>query len=136
MLSQVSKKNTDIMSILENAGVMPTIEIVCPYLPKVVRVFIYNMREDDDDPESPNLQKVTLRNHTVDFSPSIINAYYGKKMGEKLVDTSGALDNGNQRTAKIIRDEIMHLEGVIQSSLAIKYVLEARLRSVLGEVDP
>ncbi|GAA0176116.1 hypothetical protein LIER_29168 [Lithospermum erythrorhizon] len=56
MMSENTKKNPDIMSILEDAGVMPTVEIVSPYYPKLIREFICNMTEDIDDPESPNFK--------------------------------------------------------------------------------
>ncbi|GAA0172164.1 hypothetical protein LIER_26043 [Lithospermum erythrorhizon] len=78
MLSEATKKNANIMGILEDAGVMPTIKIVGPYYPKIVRELICNMRNDIDDPKRPNIQKVTLRNYTIDFSLSIINGYYAK----------------------------------------------------------
>ncbi|GAA0141075.1 hypothetical protein LIER_02301 [Lithospermum erythrorhizon] len=77
MLFEVTKKNADIMGILEDVGVRPTVESVGPYFPKLVREFIYNMTDDIDEPESAHFQKVTLRNRTVEFYPSIINAYYG-----------------------------------------------------------
>ncbi|GAA0163497.1 hypothetical protein LIER_19345 [Lithospermum erythrorhizon] len=38
MLSEVTKKNADIMGILEDAGVMPTVETVGPYFPKLSRL--------------------------------------------------------------------------------------------------
>ncbi|GAA0183962.1 hypothetical protein LIER_31285 [Lithospermum erythrorhizon] len=39
-------------------------------------------------------------------------------------------------TAKMLRDEIKYLDGVMQSTIARKSVLEARLRSLDGEDDP
>ncbi|GAA0145918.1 hypothetical protein LIER_05992 [Lithospermum erythrorhizon] len=83
MLSENTKKNTDIMSILEDASIMPTVKTVGPYYPTLVREFICNMIEEIDDPKSPNFQKVTLRNCTIEFSPSIIDAYLGELMGVK-----------------------------------------------------
>ncbi|GAA0168013.1 hypothetical protein LIER_22830 [Lithospermum erythrorhizon] len=43
---------------------------------------------------------------------------------------------GNEETTRVLKDEIKHLNGVIQSSLARKSVLEARLRSLSGDDDP
>ncbi|GAA0166048.1 hypothetical protein LIER_21296 [Lithospermum erythrorhizon] len=40
ILFEVTKKNADIMGILEDTGVMPTVETVGPYYPKLVREFI------------------------------------------------------------------------------------------------
>ncbi|GAA0156929.1 hypothetical protein LIER_14306 [Lithospermum erythrorhizon] len=51
-------------------------------------------------------------------------------------DTSGASGSGNEETTRILGDEIRHLDRVIQTSIASKSVLEARLRSLTGEVDP
>ncbi|GAA0138676.1 hypothetical protein LIER_00375 [Lithospermum erythrorhizon] len=44
--------------------------------------------------------------------------------------------SGIDETVKILRDEIGHLNGVIQSSIARKSVLETRLPSLNGEDDP
>ncbi|GAA0175417.1 hypothetical protein LIER_28596 [Lithospermum erythrorhizon] len=54
------------------------------------------------------------------------------------IETGGGSSVGNDETARFLRDEIKHLEGVIQSSLARKSILEARLRSLTGDlvVDP
>ncbi|GAA0157383.1 hypothetical protein LIER_14661 [Lithospermum erythrorhizon] len=60
MLSEVTKKNANIIGILEGAGVMPTVEAVGPYYPQLVRDFVCNMTEDIDDPASPNFQKSSL----------------------------------------------------------------------------
>ncbi|GAA0172005.1 hypothetical protein LIER_25915 [Lithospermum erythrorhizon] len=176
MLSEVTKKNANILSILEGAGVMPTVETIGPYYPKLAKEFICNMAEDIDDPVSPNFQKVTFCNFTFDFSPSIINRYFGRENGEetgynlqlseivkvltggvvdtwsdkgqiasskmsvkyvilhkigvanwvpsthtasvfetlaRAVDTGGAFGSGNVETSRILRYEIMHLDGVI-----------------------
>ncbi|GAA0159514.1 hypothetical protein LIER_16268 [Lithospermum erythrorhizon] len=50
------------MGILEDAEVMPTVEIVGPYFPMLV----------------------TLQNYTINFSPSLINVYYGRANGGKI----------------------------------------------------
>ncbi|GAA0171802.1 hypothetical protein LIER_25754 [Lithospermum erythrorhizon] len=41
MLSEVTKKNVDIMGILKDVGVMPTVETIGPYYPKLVREFYW-----------------------------------------------------------------------------------------------
>ncbi|GAA0151771.1 hypothetical protein LIER_10420 [Lithospermum erythrorhizon] len=46
------------MGILKDARVMPTVESVGPYFPKLVREFICNMTDDIDKPESVHFQKV------------------------------------------------------------------------------
>ncbi|GAA0181473.1 hypothetical protein LIER_30248 [Lithospermum erythrorhizon] len=232
MLSEVTKKNANIIGILEGAGVMPTIEAVGPYFPKLV----------------------TFRNFTFDFSPYIINGYFGRAKGGEmgynlkltkifkvltggaidiwldkglpssklsakvlymigtgalfnsgqfifvqtvqhgqshamlkpiaypsmlcsilqdrkediltaadeegpfpglitispklmqdthvadiplaLIDAGGASGSSTDGTTQLLRDEILHLDGPIQTSLARKSVLEARLRSLTGDVDP
>ncbi|GAA0141465.1 hypothetical protein LIER_02602 [Lithospermum erythrorhizon] len=78
LLSENTKKNVDIMSILEGAGFMPTVKTVGPYYPQLVREFIFNMTEDIDDPMNPNFQKEIFRNFTFDFSPSLINRYFAR----------------------------------------------------------
>ncbi|GAA0141274.1 hypothetical protein LIER_02454 [Lithospermum erythrorhizon] len=179
MFYEVTNKNANIICILEGADFMPTVEAIGPYYPQLVRDFVCNMAEDIDNPASPNFQKLTFRNFTFDFSPSLVNAFYERENGGQIgynlqlleivkvltedvegpspgfitispkliqethvaniplvtVDTSGASGSGTDKTIKILRDELRHLDGVIQSSLARKYVLEARLRSLSGEDD-
>ncbi|GAA0171192.1 hypothetical protein LIER_25285 [Lithospermum erythrorhizon] len=140
------------------------------------------MAADIDDLESPNFQKITLRNYTFDFSPSIINGYFGrandgvvnwvptmyttsvsKTMAKPIayptmmcsimeseqpdilmpvdieaqpVETGGSSGIGQDEIVWIIRDEIRHLERVIQTSLSRKSVLETWLSSLAGQVDP
>ncbi|GAA0176191.1 hypothetical protein LIER_29229 [Lithospermum erythrorhizon] len=55
---------------------------------------------------------------------------------QKLVETCGGSSAGNDETFRFIRDEINHLEGMIQTSLPIRSVLDVRLRSLPGEDDP
>ncbi|GAA0173984.1 hypothetical protein LIER_27472 [Lithospermum erythrorhizon] len=81
MMSKVTQKNSNIMGILEEAGVMSTVEAAGPYYPKLVQEFICNMSEDIDDIESPHYHKVTFRNRTFDFSPRLINDYFGRPNG-------------------------------------------------------
>ncbi|GAA0167232.1 hypothetical protein LIER_22209 [Lithospermum erythrorhizon] len=133
MLSEVTKKNANIRRILEGAGVMPTAEIVGSYYPQLVREFVCNMAEDIDDPATPNFQKIIFHNFTFDFSPSIIN---GIQVALQFEDVSGTSGGENEETARFLRDEIRHLDGVIQTSLARKFVLEARLRSLSGVANP
>ncbi|GAA0152989.1 hypothetical protein LIER_37603 [Lithospermum erythrorhizon] len=109
MLSEVTKKNANIIGIVEGAGVIPTVETVGPYYPKLVKEFIYNIAEDVDDLASRNFQKVD--------------------------ETTGASGNGNEETARILRDGIRYLDGVIQTRIARMSVLEVRLRSLTGAVD-
>ncbi|GAA0164455.1 hypothetical protein LIER_20085 [Lithospermum erythrorhizon] len=78
MLSKVTRKNPNIMTFLEEAGVMPMVEATGPYYPKLVREFICNMTEDTNDISSSNHHKVNFRNYTFDFSPRLINDYFGR----------------------------------------------------------
>ncbi|GAA0160596.1 hypothetical protein LIER_17115 [Lithospermum erythrorhizon] len=176
MLSKITQKNPNIMGILEEVGVMPTVATIGPYYPKLVREFIFNMTEDVDDHASANYHKVTFRNFTFDFSPRIINDYFGRanrdttgynlqlsnivkvlmggaintwpdkelpssKLGVHVVDvplapitdTGGALGSSIDGTVQLLRDDIRYLDGIIQSCLAIKFVLEASLRDLTGE---
>ncbi|GAA0161094.1 hypothetical protein LIER_17493 [Lithospermum erythrorhizon] len=54
----------------------------------------------------------------------------------RAIETRSGLSTGSDETSRFIRDEIKHLDSVIQSSLARKSVLEARLKSLAGEDDP
>ncbi|GAA0144692.1 hypothetical protein LIER_35985 [Lithospermum erythrorhizon] len=87
---------------------------------EIVREFIYNITDDVDDPESENFQKGT---HVADIHL-------------RAVETGGASSSDNEGTAPILKHKIKYLESVIQTSLARKYILEARLINLAGEVDP
>ncbi|GAA0185756.1 hypothetical protein LIER_33044 [Lithospermum erythrorhizon] len=50
MLSEVTKKNPNIVGILKGAGVMPTVQAVGSSYPKLVKEFVCNMNEDIVDP--------------------------------------------------------------------------------------
>ncbi|GAA0177127.1 hypothetical protein LIER_29659 [Lithospermum erythrorhizon] len=69
------------MGILEEAGVMATVEVTSPYYPKLVQEFICNMSEDIDDIASPHHHKVTFCNRTFDFSLRLINDHFGRPNG-------------------------------------------------------
>ncbi|GAA0143723.1 hypothetical protein LIER_04336 [Lithospermum erythrorhizon] len=100
------------------------------------------MTEDIDDPVSPNSQKVTFRNFNFDFSPSLVNAFYGRANGGETgynlqlpeivkVLTGGDVDTWPDKglpSSKIsVKDAVLHK--------ARKSVLEARLRSLSGADD-
>ncbi|GAA0142391.1 hypothetical protein LIER_03299 [Lithospermum erythrorhizon] len=55
------------------------------------------------------------------------------RVGQPSVDDEWSHTDG---TVQLLRDEIRYLNGVIQSSMARKSVLEARLRSLTGDDDP
>ncbi|GAA0162299.1 hypothetical protein LIER_18422 [Lithospermum erythrorhizon] len=50
ILSEVTKKNENILGVLEGAGVMPIVEAARPYYLKLVKEFVCNMSEDIDGP--------------------------------------------------------------------------------------
>ncbi|GAA0151212.1 hypothetical protein LIER_09982 [Lithospermum erythrorhizon] len=80
------------------------------------------MTEDIDDPESPNFQKVILRNYTIEFSPSIINAYFGRANGGKTGSKLKLYE-----IAKVLTGGAVYTwldKGQIPSSrLSVKYVV-------------
>ncbi|GAA0145325.1 hypothetical protein LIER_05546 [Lithospermum erythrorhizon] len=120
MLSEATKKNADIMGILKSANVMPTVKIVGPYYPKLLKEFFFNMTIDIDDPESPKFQKGT---HVTDIPLRPIKG--GGPSGE-----------GQGKAMRIISNEIKYLDRVIQTNLVRKSELEARVRSLTEYVDP
>ncbi|GAA0139647.1 hypothetical protein LIER_01149 [Lithospermum erythrorhizon] len=72
----------------------------------------------------------------ITISPKLMQGTHVVDIHLQSEDTSGALSSGNDETARILRDEIRHLDRVIQSSLARKSVLEIHLRSLIGDADP
>ncbi|GAA0151561.1 hypothetical protein LIER_10259 [Lithospermum erythrorhizon] len=57
MLSEVTKKNVDIMGMFVDVEVMATVSTVGPYYPKLVKEFVCNMTTNIDDSTCPNFQK-------------------------------------------------------------------------------
>ncbi|GAA0167472.1 hypothetical protein LIER_22399 [Lithospermum erythrorhizon] len=146
ILSEVIKKNSRIIGILEGIGVIPIVDTVGPYYPKLVKEFVCNMAEDIDDPTSPNFQSILnyqkediLTTEDVEgpglgfitISPKLIQVL----VSSQVEDDSSASGGGNEERAKFLRDKICHLDGVIQTSLVRKSVLEARLKSLSGEAN-
>ncbi|GAA0144651.1 hypothetical protein LIER_35979 [Lithospermum erythrorhizon] len=123
MLSEVTKKNTDMMDILADVGVRP----------KLVGEFICNMTYDIDEPESTHFQKVTLRNRTVEFCPSIINAYYGRANAGK----TGAKLQLSEITKVLTGDAVDTWpdKGKISSSKLSVNIIEAQQPDILTVVD-
>ncbi|GAA0171431.1 hypothetical protein LIER_41158 [Lithospermum erythrorhizon] len=145
MLTEATKKNPNIMSILKGVGVMSTVEIVGPYYPKLVMEFICNMTEDIDDSSNPNFYKgdIFTTEDVEGPAPGFITLCPKLIQGRHVADITlqedvagGASRSGINETVRILRDEIHQLDGVIQTSLAWKSVLEARLRSLTRDVDP
>ncbi|GAA0155644.1 hypothetical protein LIER_13330 [Lithospermum erythrorhizon] len=121
MLSEMTKKNPNIIGILEGAGVMPTVEAVGPYYPQLVRGFVCNMTKDIDDPASINFQKVTFCNFTFDFSPSLVNAFYGRANGG---ETSYNLQLSE--IVKVLTGGVVDTwpdKGLPSSKLSVKYAV-------------
>ncbi|GAA0180784.1 hypothetical protein LIER_30153 [Lithospermum erythrorhizon] len=82
-----------------------------------------------DDEEALALGFITI-------SPKLMQGTHVPDIPLRAVETGGGSSVGNDETAHFLMDEIKHLEGVIQKSLAKKSVLKARLRSLVGEDDP
>ncbi|GAA0159450.1 hypothetical protein LIER_16220 [Lithospermum erythrorhizon] len=72
----------------------------------------------------------------ITISPKLMQGTHVADIPLVTTETGGVSGSGTDETTKVMRDEIRHLDGVIQSSLARKSVLEARLRSLSGEDDP
>ncbi|GAA0157211.1 hypothetical protein LIER_43397 [Lithospermum erythrorhizon] len=178
MLSEVTKKNADIMGILEDAEVMPFIETIGPSSLSCVSetlarvLYIIGMRA------SFNLEQFIFeqvvqhaRSHVVlkpiaypsllcniieaqqpdiltaadeeapshgftTISPKLLQGTHVADIPLRAIETGSGSGAGNEATARFLKDEIKQLDGVIQSSLARKSVLEAHLRSFTGEDDP
>ncbi|GAA0164456.1 hypothetical protein LIER_20086 [Lithospermum erythrorhizon] len=82
-----------------------------------------------DDTEGPSPGVITI-------NPKLMEDTHVDDMPLAHVADEGASGSGTDGTAQLLRDEIGYLDGVIQSSLSRKSVLEARLQSLSGEDDP
>ncbi|GAA0186800.1 hypothetical protein LIER_34088 [Lithospermum erythrorhizon] len=72
----------------------------------------------------------------ITISPKLMQGTHVVDIPLVTVDTGGASGSGTDEIANILRDEIRHLDGVIQSIFARKSILEACLRSLSGEDNP
>ncbi|PNX87297.1 hypothetical protein L195_g043384, partial [Trifolium pratense] len=77
-LGKEALKCTDIVSLIEEAGLMKTVWGLGDCYEQLVREFIVNVPEDCDNPQSPEYHKVFVRGLLVNFSPSIINEFLGR----------------------------------------------------------
>ncbi|GAA0160835.1 hypothetical protein LIER_17297 [Lithospermum erythrorhizon] len=82
-----------------------------------------------DYTEGPSTGLITI-------SPKLIEGTHVADMPLTPLTDEGTSGNRPDGTVQLLRDEIGYLDGVIQSSLARKSVLEAGLRSLNGEADP
>ncbi|GAA0161168.1 hypothetical protein LIER_17544 [Lithospermum erythrorhizon] len=72
----------------------------------------------------------------ITISPKLMEGTHIADIPLALVDAGGASGSSTDGTARLLKDEIRYLDGVIRSSLARKSMLEAHLRSLSGEDDP
>ncbi|GAA0153329.1 hypothetical protein LIER_11595 [Lithospermum erythrorhizon] len=109
------------------------------------------MTKDIDNPVCPNFQSILeaqkadiLTTNDVEgpasgfitISPKLMQGVHVANIPLRVVETGSGSGASNKESARFIRDEIKHLDGVIHTSLAMKSVLEARLRSLVGEDNP
>ncbi|GAA0170848.1 hypothetical protein LIER_25022 [Lithospermum erythrorhizon] len=128
MLSEVTKKNADIMRILEGTG--PPSTLANSYLIRLQHAQSHAVLKLTAYPSLPcNIIESKYSN-----IPTTIDDE-GPSPGLLTISLKLLQGASNDETTRFLRDEIRHLEGVIQSSLARKSVLEARLRSLTGEDD-
>ncbi|GAA0187516.1 hypothetical protein LIER_34804 [Lithospermum erythrorhizon] len=81
-----------------------------------------------DDTEGPLPGAITI-------SPKLMEGTHVADIPLETVDARRASGSNTDGTAQLLRDEIRYLDGVIQSNLTRKSVLEARLRSLSGYYD-
>ncbi|GAA0183744.1 hypothetical protein LIER_31102 [Lithospermum erythrorhizon] len=117
----MTQKNSNIMGILEEAGVMAIVELTSPYYPKLVQEFICNMSEDIDDTPSSHHHKVTFRNRTFDFSPRLINDHFGRPNGGGTGYNLRTSDIVKVLTAGVV--DTWPDKGLPSSRLSVKYVV-------------
>ncbi|GAA0169307.1 hypothetical protein LIER_23825 [Lithospermum erythrorhizon] len=72
----------------------------------------------------------------ITISPKLMQGTHATHIPLRAVETRSGSGTGNEETARFLRDEVKHLDCMIQSSLARKLELEARLKSLTGKDDP
>ncbi|CAJ2657510.1 unnamed protein product [Trifolium pratense] len=77
-LNEEFLKCQDIMSLIEEAGLIKTVSELGKCYEKLTREFLVNIPADCDKPLSPEYLKVYVRGRCVDFSPAIINQHLGR----------------------------------------------------------
>ena len=66
---------TGIIELLEETNLLAFFHTLGPFVKHIVLDFYANLTKGMDDPMSPDFQKVLMRNHYFDFSPTIINQF-------------------------------------------------------------
>ncbi|GAA0173989.1 hypothetical protein LIER_27476 [Lithospermum erythrorhizon] len=128
-LSEVTKKNVEIMGILETANVMSTVETVGPYWQSCVleAQHLEILTTEDEEAHVPGF---------ITISPKLLQGIHVVDIPLRAVETGDTFGPCPKKVARFIRNEIKHLEEVIQFSLDRKSVLNASLRSITGVVHP
>jgi hypothetical protein len=76
-LSEETVRIKEIMDLIKRVGLIKTVCNLGDCYEKLVSEFIVNIPEDCDNPLSKEFQKVYVRGECVNFSPNIINKFWG-----------------------------------------------------------
>ncbi|PNX97673.1 envelope-like protein [Trifolium pratense] len=115
----------DILDLIEQAGLM-TVKGFGPCYEKLVREFLANIFEDCDNPLSKEYQKVHVRGMCVNFSPAMINKYFGRSEKPQVeLEVSDSAVSKEITTGKVkIWPKFMKLS---TTKLSVKYAILNRI---------
>ncbi|XP_057445003.1 uncharacterized protein LOC130737264 [Lotus japonicus] len=80
-LSEEALSYTEIMAVIEQAGLMKVVTGLGKCFIQLVREFIVNIPSDCDNEDSVEYRKVFLRGKGIDFSHEVINTYLSRSPG-------------------------------------------------------
>lgn len=74
----------EVMSLIQEAGLMKTITSFGKFYEIFVKEFIVNISKECDNKRSKDFRKVHVRGRSVDFSPKIINRFLRRNEEEQV----------------------------------------------------
>ncbi|KAK2454193.1 hypothetical protein QL285_001782 [Trifolium repens] len=128
-LSDEALECKEVMELIHQAGLMKTVSGLGSCYEKLVEEFIVNIGEDCDNRLSKEFHQVFVRGKCVQFSPTVINAYLGRREYGYL----GFEPTNNQvcKTITANQVKVWPLKGKVPSvMLSVKYAILNRIGAV------
>ncbi|GAA0164155.1 hypothetical protein LIER_19860 [Lithospermum erythrorhizon] len=121
-LSEATIKNAQTyIDIMQDVGILPMMDNAKRYWVRLVREFVCCLSDKIDEAGHETYQKVKLREHMFDFSPRVINSYYGISNSEVngyFLKQAYIIRELNGNTTKIWPADITQL---VASTLSLRY---------------
>ncbi|KAK2358673.1 hypothetical protein QL285_095841 [Trifolium repens] len=128
-LSEEALECKEVMDLIHQAGLIKTVCGLGKCYEKLVKEFIVNIGEDCDNRLSKEFHQVFVRGKCVNFSPTVINGYLGRKE-----DGYPGFEPTNNQVCKTItanQVKVWPLKGKVPSAmLSVKYAILNRIGAI------